>query len=343
MNNKLAKIIGLFFAAAIIFGFIGYALQNPNVTSNSAIPISFPNLTLATGGAIDNKRDQIYLNGTWQFVPAVGNPQSPPASTSWGSIWVPGDWQEEKSEFVPGIISRGTGKDWENFNSKQLTKAWYQRTVDIPGDWQGKRIFLDLARVSTDAVVFVNGINCGQIEWPYGTVDISKVAKPGQNTVSILVAAVSDEKEKAVIMSPTEIYTAKSNLQSRGIIGEVRLFSVPPGPQITDIFVQTSTRKQQVKLDVEFKDVAQNGQVQIVAQMLDEQGKVEQKFTGNAKVQAKPIQTVQVQWKWPNPRLWDLGKPNLYTLQLQVKGSGVNAQYSQPFGFREFWVEGRKF
>ncbi|MBD0310126.1 MAG: beta-galactosidase, partial [Microcoleus sp. T1-bin1] len=217
------------------------------------------------------------------------------------------------------------------------------RNIDIPRDWTNRRIFIDLARVSTDAVIFVNGINCGQIPWPYGTIEITKVAKPGQNTLSILVVAVSDEKEKTVIMDSTEIYREKSNLQSRGIIGEVRVFSVPPGPLISDLFVQTSTRKKQIKLDVELKDVAQNGQVELIAQMLDEKGKVEQKFTGTAQVQAKPNQTVQVQWNWPNPRLWDVGKPNLYTLQLEVKGSGVNTQYGQPFGFREFWIEGRKF
>jgi beta-galactosidase len=343
MNQKLTKIIGLFFAAAIVFGFIGYALQNPNSASNSVISIGFPNLTQTTASAIDSKRDQIYLNGTWQFVPAIGNPQSPPSSPSWGAIWVPGDWQEEKSEFVPGIISRGAGKDWEKFNNKQLSKAWYQKTVNIPGDWKNRRIFIDLARVSTDAIIFVNGINSGQIEWPYGTVDITKLAKPGNNTISILVAAISDEKEKAVIMSPTEIYTTKSNLQSRGIIGEVRIFSLPPGPLVSDVFVQTSTRKQQIKLDIELKEVAQKGQVEISAQMLDEKGKVEQSFTGTANVQAKLIQTVQIQWDWQKPRLWDVGKPNLYTLKLAVKGSGIDTQYDQPFGFREFWVEGRKF
>ena len=343
MNNQLAKIIGLFFAAAITFGFIGYALQNPNSVSNSVMSIGFPNLTSVAAGAIDNKRDQIYLNGTWQFVPAIGNPQNPPPSPSWGSIQVPGNWQEEKNESIPGIISRGTGPAWEKFNSQQLSKAWYQRTVEIPSDWKNRRIFIDLARVSTDAIIFVNDINSGQIEWPYGTIEITKLAQPGQNTISILVAAVSDEQDKTVIMGPTEIYTTKSNLQSRGIIGEVRIFSLPPGPLISDVFVQTSTRNQQIKLDVELKDVKQNGQIQLVAQMLDENGKIEQKFTGTAQVQTKPIQTVKVQWDWKNPRIWDAGKPNLYTLKLEVKGSGVNTQYDQPFGFREFWIEGRKF
>ncbi|WP_228042122.1 MULTISPECIES: glycoside hydrolase family 2 protein [unclassified Tychonema] len=344
VNHKLAKIIGLFFAAATVFGFMGYTLQNANSVSNSAISsMGFPNLTIAAIRAIDNKRSQIYLNGKWQFVPAVGNLQTPPASPSWGSIWVPGDWQKENKQSVPGIITRGSGKDWENFNREQLSKAWYQQTANIPDNWKNRRIFIDLARVSTDAVIFVNGINCGQIEWPYGTVEITKAVKPGDNTLSILVAAVSEEKDKAVIMSPTEIYTTKSKLQSRGIIGEVRLLSVPPGPLVSDVFVQTSTRKKQVKLDIELKDVSQNGQVQLIAQMLDEQGKVEQKFIGSATVKAKPIQTVKVQWDWQNPRLWDLEKPNLYTLQLEVKGSGIDTQYNQPFGFREFWIEGRKF
>ena len=343
MNHKLAKIIGLFFAAATVFGFIGYSLQHPNWPGNSTISIGFPNLSIAALGAIDNKRDQIYLNGNWQFVPAVGNPQNPPASPSWGSIQVPGNWEEENNESVPGIISRGSGKEWENFNSKKLIKAWYQQTINIPDNWKNRRIFIDLARVSTDAIIFVNGLNCGQIEWPYGTVEITSSVQPGQNTISILVAAVSDEKDKAVIMGPTEIYTEKSNLQSRGIIGEVRLFAVPPGPLISDVFVQTSTRKKQIKIDVEFKDVTQNGKVELTAKMLDEKGKIEQQFTTTASVQAKPIQTVKMQWDWPKPRLWDIGKPNLYTMQLEVKGSGIDTQYDQPFGFREFWIEGRKF
>ncbi|PSB39602.1 hypothetical protein C7B67_29410, partial [filamentous cyanobacterium Phorm 6] len=63
MNHKLAKIIGLFFAAAIVFGFIGYALQDPKLVSNSVMSIGFPNVTSVAVGAIDNQRDQIYLNG----------------------------------------------------------------------------------------------------------------------------------------------------------------------------------------------------------------------------------------------------------------------------------------
>ena len=57
----------------------------------------------------------------------------------------------------------------------------------------------------------------------------------------------------------------------------------------------------------------------------------------------KEVQTVTLSWPWTNPRLWDVGQPNLYTLRLKVKGAGLDDEYDQEFGFREFWVEGRKF
>ncbi|HEY9604042.1 MAG TPA: hypothetical protein V6C85_20685, partial [Allocoleopsis sp.] len=70
---------------------------------------------------------------------------------------------------------------------------------------------------------------------------------------------------------------------------------------------------------------------------------MEREFTTTAQVQAKQRQTLQLVWDWSNPRLWDVGQPNLYTLQLDVKGSGIDDEYNQQFGFREFWIEGRKF
>ena len=77
--------------------------------------------------------------------------------------------------------------------------------------------------------------------------------------------------------------------------------------------------------------------------MLDEKGNVEKSFNTDAAVEAKDIQTVTVSWPWANPRLWDVEQPNLYTLRLTVSGGGFDDEYDQPFGFREFWVDGRQF
>lgn len=41
--------------------------------------------------------------------------------------------------------------------------------------------------------------------------------------------------------------------------------------------------------------------------------------------------------------MWNVGQPNLYTLRLEAKGAGLSDDYAQEFGFREFWIEGRKY
>jgi len=343
MNPKLAKLFGLFVLAAIVFGCISYFIPEGKTTPCPTVQLSiYP--TLGSLEIPNSQRGQIYLNGRWQFMPAMDTSEPQPPQDDWGSIWVPGDWQHENYAAVPGLISRGTGTAWQNFNGKSLSKAWYQRTVKIPADWQGRSILLDLQRVSTDAILYVNGKQCGQVEWPYGAVDITSMAQPGTEvTLNLLVVAATDEQAKTVIMSPNETYTTEAQLASRGLIGEVRLLSLPQGSHISDIFVQPSTRQQQLKLDVELADVTQTGTVELVAKLFNEQGKIERQFTANAQVKAKPTQVLQLAWDWSNPRLWDINQPNLYTLRLEIQGAGLDDKYDQPFGFREFWIEGRKF
>ncbi len=94
---------------------------------------------------------------------------------------------------------------------------------------------------------------------------------------------------------------------------------------------------------MELAGVRQIGRAEFVAELLDEQGTVEKTFTADAAVAAQERQTIALSWPWANPRLWDVGQPNLYTLRLNVRGEGLDDEYEQEFGFREFWVQGRKF
>ncbi len=286
-------------------------------------------------------RHQIYLNGIWDFQPALSSPLTPPQQ-DWGKIRVPGDWRLENAKSVPGVLSRGSGAVWNGFNGKTLGQAWYQQQVQIPPEWAGQRIFLSLERVSTDAQLYINQQACGEVNWPYGAVEITQKIQPGQtNTLSLLVSA--NHPDQPTVITSNGISTTEAKLDARGLIGEVRLLSLPSPGFISDIFVQPSTRQQQISLAVELTDVKQAGSVDITATMLDEQGQVEQEFSTTHTIQAQNIQTLELTWEWKNPRLWDVDKPNLYTLRLHVKGAGIEDTYDQSFGFREFWIEGKKF
>ena len=70
--------------------------------------------------------------------------------------------------------------------------ATYERQIDVSAEMlrDGRRIYLDLGRVEVLANVTVNGTDLGQV-WkePY-RVDITDVAKPGKNSVSIAVTSL---------------------------------------------------------------------------------------------------------------------------------------------------------
>ena len=302
---------------------------------------------------VNAKRSQASLDGIWRFIPAVAG-QASPSETGWAYIKVPGSWgsgrhrhRSFEGEGRPSdFVALGSGPQWENYDGAEVASAWYERQAPIPAEWQGRVISLRFDRVCTDAMIYVNGVDCGRVPWPWGSVDITHAVTPGKTAdIRVLVAAIADSQMvghfwQNAFMAVT--YSA-ARLATRGLTGSVYLESRSSESQVSDVFVRTSTRKKGVSLDVDLSGVKQAGRVHFVADMLNEQGAVEKSFTADAAVETRDTQTVTVSWPWANPRLWDVDQPNLYTLRLTATGTGVDDQYNQEFGFREFWIEGRQF
>lgn len=287
-------------------------------------------------------RGEIVLSGVWKFQPVSNKTGEHPDKNDWGTISVPGSWAGNGEGALPVNPVAAAGEAWPELG--KVSAAWYERSVDIPATWSGRALILQFDRVSTDAKVFANDQPCGEIRWPSGEVDISKAAKAGQTAViRVLVVATPDEGERIDFMGYAKESKVKATLMSAGITGDVILASRPVGPHVTDVFVQPSYRKKSVTLDVSLSEVAQAGPLSVTVNMLDETGTVETTFTQNIEAKAAPEQTLQLTWPWESPRLWDLGQPNLYTAMVEVKGPGLSDIYPQTFGFREHWIEGRKF
>jgi beta-galactosidase len=293
---------------------------------------------------VNAKRAQVSLDGVWRFTPATEGAAEPP-KPGWAYIKVPGDWQNRPGR-ASSLLALGSGPQWDLYDGASVSRAWYQRQVPVPANWQGRAISLHFDRVCTDAIVYVNGKRCGQIAWPWGSVDITSAATPGKTAdVRVLVAAIADAEKVGTFwqsaLSDTVTFSS-AGLRTRGLTGRVFLESRSSGARVTDVFVRTSTRRKNVSLDVELSGVGQAGPVRIIADMLDDKGRVEKSFTADAAVAAKETQTLTLSWPWADPRLWDVGRPNLYTLRLKVNGAGLDDEYDQGFGFREFWADGRK-
>jgi beta-galactosidase len=299
-----------------------------------------------------SQRATICLNGIWRVMPATNDARVEP-NGDWGYIRVPGSWQDRQNR-LPGMIVNGSGNLWSNYRGDQTARMWYERPISVPADWAGRAILLEIDKVSTDARVFVDNHDCGEVHWPNGTVDISKAVTPGKEaTVRVLVVAAPDESAVAALLAgnapaaETKKEAAKEDhhhdLVSRGIVGDVFLRSRPAEAHIESIFVKTSTRLQQLALEIELANVSRAGSAHFTVVALDEKGHEECRFEKTVSLEAGEKQIVEPAWQWPNPILWDIGQPNLYKLLIKIEGAGVNDELEQTIGFREFWIDGKNF
>lgn len=295
--------------------------------------------------SISSTRQQICLNGLWKFAPAE-NLSNEPSSAEWGMIWVPGAWyQNAWWSACPGIEQKGKGKAW-SVNFSDVNKVLYERSFSIPDNWKNSAIILDIKRVSTDAFISIDGNNAGSVQWPGGEIDISSFVKPGKRHIlKVFVIASPSKKEVFELMGTAnaQVKLKQANLSSKGIIGNVFLECRPIKSYISDVFVQTSVRKKELKADIEFTGISRDELVEVKAILEDEHSKSEKQFSTKVMLTASDKQVKSVSWKWENPRLWDIDQPNLYTLKISVNSKQINDEYAQNFGFREFWIDGKDF
>jgi beta-galactosidase len=326
---------------------LAVAAQSADAELPAGVALNWDN-SLVT--EVNSKRAQVSLNGIWHFIPAAeGSPEAP--KVGWAYIKVPGSWQGSRSKSAD-FVALGAGPQWEPYDGTRVARAWYERHVPIPLLWKGRAISLRFDHVCTDAIVYVNDKECGKVPWPWGSVDITSAVTPGQTAiVRVLVAAIADAEQVGTFWQNAfmNVSYSAASLRSRGLTGSVFLESRSSEARVTDVFVRTSTRKKEISLDVELTGVKQQGPVQIVADMLSEQGDIEKSFAAHTIVAAAETQSLVLSWSWADPRFWDVGtdsgppSANLYTLRLKVTGAGLDDEFTQKFGFREFWIQGRQF
>ncbi len=298
---------------------------------------------------LSRTRSRRCLNGVWEFIPA-DNASTP--VNGWGYIRVPGAWSTVLKQ-MPGVVRAGTGRAWEGFSTNNRSAsaanvncAWYRRPITIPEAWRGRRLFVDFDRVCTDAEVFVDGEKAGDIRWPGGVVEITGLVSASEEAMlEVRVVSFLDKTEATEYMgdASNHVFTKQIKLDNRGLTGDVFLISREPGAYIEDVFIQPSTRQKQLKIAFGLEGDDLPAALQVQASCVNSEGVVEKEYSQTLRLVPKAPQELEVVFDWEDPALWDFLQPNLYTLRLRVTGEGVDDEISQVFGFREFWIEGRKF
>lgn len=298
-------------------------------------------------------RERVCLNGVWQIRPiglAPGDPkqvtagmiQHPPlpapmaAGLDWGYGKVPSTFPGSKENAHDWALPPA----WSTFSWASTDAAWYRRTIDIPADWQGRRILLDLDTLQSQAAVFIDDKLVGRATYPRGIVDLTDAVTVGNSAVlTMLVIAKPFQESRVNAMNPNELYLESAELKQRGLCGDVFLRAEPKGARFSDVQLNPSVRKGQLLLRLSAQDVTTAMRVKFSASF---NGTVEKEWTSDP-LAAAADGSVDCVVPWRAAQLWDIDAPNLYdaSIALVDESGKVLDEVNERFGFREMWLDGR--
>ena len=261
---------------------------------------------------------EIYsLNSGWKFFFAEEN-----SSDNAREISLPHTWN---------------GDAFAMSSTNQPNSANYQRTLFIPAEWKGKRVFLRFQGVQSVADVFVNGRHIGEHYGGYTAFafEISDKVSYGYNNT--LLVAVSNASRSDVLPTSTE-----ENVYG-GIYRDVELI-VTEKSTISPIYYgtegimvhTTDVSKERVSGRVNIALLGKkDSSHSVMVDFLAPDGYVSLSKTVKAKIDGSLL---AVPFTIENAELWSPSQPRLYTVRVTVGEESVEVKT----GFRKIEVTPEK-
>ncbi|MER6136823.1 glycoside hydrolase family 2 TIM barrel-domain containing protein [Streptomyces sp. NPDC001815] len=157
--------------------------EAPEVTSWGRLPMN----------AVDRRSGALSLDGSWHFQ-LLPSPSG--CSGEWTLVEVPGAWTVQSADDLPQYTnSRMPWGDFPPHSPAANPTGIYERSVDIPAEWAGRRIVLQVGAAESVLLVHVNGRPVGISKDSHlaAEFDLSDVVRPGDPaTVRCTVVKWSD-------------------------------------------------------------------------------------------------------------------------------------------------------
>lgn len=222
--------------------------------------------------------------------------------------------------------------------------AWYQRTIDIPKAWRGRRVSLFMERTKWTRV-WVDGTAIGDqdsLATPH-VYDFGKLA-PGQHEITVLV-------DNANYVRMGEVHQISNATQTNwnGILGRLGLIATDD-VWIEDVQVYPDWQGRKAKVRVELgaaKDAVATGSVQVSASTPDAKTVQASRANGTFR-DAKTGFVVELELQLGDKAVsWDEFNPSVYALHVSINATAAGKKASDAreltFGLREFKARGTQF
>lgn len=292
-------------------------------------------------------RERVCINGLWLWQPGKPSDSNPP-NEGWGFFKVPGCWPGITDYMQKDFQTALRHPDWKDARLADISAAWYERTISIPTNWEGRSITLSMDFLNSYAAVFVDGKPAGEIRFPGGELDLSSFVSPGvRHTLAVQVIAMP---LKGALLSYTDSNSARTiqgRVDRRGLCGDLFLTAKPKGPRIENVKLDTSVRRAAITVSSELKDLVENGRYRLRAAITRDGQPIREFQSPIFSLSEAREGRFSFSADWKPEALWDIHTAtNQFqaAVSLQAEdGHLLDAQFQVPFGFREFWIQGRDF
>lgn len=311
-------------------------------------------------------RDEICLNGSWDFMPVFSNkkedfkvPEEFKADSV--KIKIPSPWNVNR--FASNNVKGGDFNAFPSYpeNWKNAKIGWQKRSFEIPQSWSGKRVILRFDGVMGNCEVYVNGAKAAEnfdMFMPFEA-DITDFVKIGGKNEILVGVAKAELYNKQGKFGRIE-YMGGSfwGEHVSGIWQDVYLLAKPE-VYISDVFVRPNVKNSTLALDIEIKNttkapkkISVGGNVRkwknlagtSVEEAPVEKGAYEKSpalLLGATQVEvpANSSKTLTIEVKNVSQLdFWTPETPNLYGAVISA-GKDVKVQR---FGWRQFTIEGKE-
>ncbi|MBX9392686.1 DUF4981 domain-containing protein [Streptomyces sp. TRM72054] len=299
--------------------------EEPEVTSWGRLPMC----------AVDRRHQAVCLDGEWRFQ-LLPSPEAA-VGDAWGSSYVPGAWSLQDPDDLPQYTNvRMPFPEFPPHAPAANPTGVYERAVDVPGEWAGRRIVLQVGAAESVLLVQVDGRPVGISKDSHlaAEFDLTGVVRPGLPAVVRLTVVkwsdashIEDQDQwwhggitRSVLLYATDpLHLADVTVRARRC-GELRVDCQVRGPLPDGWYVTGDLDGQLLAQDTEFDRA--NAEDERVSE-----------FLGEARLLAKV----------PDVRTWTAETPELYGLTVRLhrpEGTVADTSYHR-VGFRDVEIVGR--
>jgi beta-galactosidase len=268
----------------------------------------------------------------WQFAEdtaADSGAMIPPASANWQTVTVP-------------HVFRQSGEGDES-------AGWYRQILHLNSADRGLCFYLMLEGAASVKDVFVNGEHIGQHKGAFSraSFDLTAALKFDQdNTLDVRVSNRKAESEGC--FSRSTLYFINGGMFRPAWLIKTAPVHIFPDMGSSGVYL-TPKNITPAAADLDARAVIRNALGTSVTASVryfvsDPDGKPCGEMIGQATIPASQTATVEAAGAIANPRLWDLGQPNLYSVRAQVSVDGkVTDELTERCGFRTIAFKDQRF